>query len=187
MSHQRIIGIAGSFASGKDTLADRLVDDLGFVHYSLGDMVRKVAFAQRGSTERPILHEVADTMRRQHGGDYFMQLALQEGSATQAPGVIVTGIRTMGEANAIIAAGGQIVFIDAPAQVRYDRMRARQRDNETQLTLQQFIKNEETEWYAGPADTDFNLRGIKQIASATLQNTTGPDEFFARAKQSLGL
>lgn len=50
-----IIGLAGTFASGKDTVAHKLVEDFGYTHVSTGDMVRRVAQEKYGSIERPVL------------------------------------------------------------------------------------------------------------------------------------
>ena len=38
-----IIGLAGTFASGKDSLARALEEKFGICHISTGDIVRKVA------------------------------------------------------------------------------------------------------------------------------------------------
>lgn len=39
----QLIGLAGTFASGKDTLAKRLIETFGYEHASTSDMVRKIA------------------------------------------------------------------------------------------------------------------------------------------------
>src|SRR5688572_1777459 len=112
MQHSKIICIAGTFASGKDTLAKYLIDKFGFVHVSTGDMVRVEAQKQRGSIERPILFEVANKMRHTKGAGYFADQALKVGLEKGAPGVLINGIRSLGEAKAVRDAGGQVLFVD---------------------------------------------------------------------------
>lgn len=175
-----LIGIAGSFASGKDTIAHALEADYGFTHVSTGDMVREVAMRERGSIERPVLHEVATEHRFRDGAGVFVVHALEKPRP-----LVVTGIRSLGEAKALKAAGGVLLFIDAPVEVRYERMKARHRDAETELTLEQFKANEATEWHEGETDADFNLRDIKAMADIVLENVLPLEEFIAEAEKQL--
>lgn len=177
-----IIGIAGTFASGKDTIAHKLVEDFGYTHVSGGDMIREIAMKERGSIERPVLHEVADHYRQTYGADVFVKMQLEKPRPT-----VISGLRTLGEAKAVLAAGGTLLFIDAPIETRYERVISRNRDKETELTLEQFKANEEIELYAGPKDEDFNIRGIKDLADVVVENTLPLDEFVELTYKKLGL
>lgn len=179
-SKPQLIGIAGSFASGKDTVAHHLVEDFGFTHVSTGDMVREVAMRERGSIERPVLHEVADEHRHRDGAGAFVRHAL----AKPRP-LVITGIRALGEAKALKDQGGVLVFVDAPAEVRYRRMQDRHRDQETELSLEQFEANEAKEWHAGDGDADFNLRDIKTMADIVIDNVGHINEFIATVYKEL--
>lgn len=177
-----LIGVAGTFASGKDTVTHRLVDDFGFTHISTSDTVREVAMKERGSIERPVLQEVAPAYRKKHGAGIFVELALKASRP-----LVVTGLRSMGEAKAIKAAGGVVIFIDAPVELRYERMKARERDKEMHLTLEGFKANEAREWHVGDNDADFSLYGIKQMADYVFDSSAGRDEFTANVYRTLGL
>lgn len=178
----QIIGIAGTFASGKDTLAEYLAKDFGFTHVSTGDMVRKVAMDKYGSIERPVLAKTASELRYSQGAGALILEALAEPRP-----LVITGIRTLGEAKAVKNTGGQLVFVDAPVEVRYERVKSRARDNETELTLEQFIENEAGEMYSGPNDEDFNIRGIGEMADITLENNGPLESFIAMAYSKLDL
>lgn len=175
-----LIGIAGSFASGKDTVAHALEADYGFTHVSTGDMVRAAAQRERGSIERPVLFEVADAHRHRDGAGVFVLHALE----TSRP-LVITGIRSLGEAKALKAAGGMLLFIDAPAEIRYQRMQARHHDAETELSLEEFEANEHKEWHAGETDADFNLRDIKAMADVVMDNVLPLPEFMQRVLVAL--
>jgi len=177
-----VIGIAGSFASGKDTIAHALEADYGFTHVSTSDMVRAAAMRERGSIERPVLFEVATEHRHRDGAGVFVVHALEH----QRP-LVVTGIRSLGEVKALKAAGGILLFIDAPIEIRYERMKARHRDAETELTLEQFKANEAKEWHVGDDDADFNLRGVKAVADVVMENTVPIKDFIAEAEIHLNL
>lgn len=182
-----IVGISGSFSSGKDTLAKHLEEKYGFMSVSTGDIVREIAMAERGSTERPILHEVADELRHKYGGAILVERALDRyhNSIRNYAGVAITGIRSLGEAKSIKEIGGTLVFIDAPIEMRYKRMQSRQRDGETKISLQEFTKREEMELSTGMSDADFNLLEIEKIADIPLINMTSPEDFFKAADKAL--
>ena len=181
-SKYQLIGIAGSFASGKDTIAHYLAEDFSFTHVSTGDMVREVAQAERGSIEREILHEVADEHRHRDGAGAFVNHALEKPRP-----LVISGIRALGEANALKAAGGTLIFVDAPVEIRYDRMKARHRDNEVELSIEQFHANEEKEWHTGDGDADFNLRDIKAMSDIVIDNVMPLDDFIKNVYQKLSL
>jgi dephospho-CoA kinase len=176
----QLIGIAGSFASGKDTVAHHLEKDFNFTHVSTGDMVREVAMSERGSVERAVLHEVADEHRHREGAGAFVNHALQKPRP-----LVITGIRALGEAKALKEAGGTLIFIDAPVEIRYERMQSRHRDAEVGLSLEQFHANEEKEWHTGDDDADFNLRDIKAMADVIVDNVMPLDEFISTVYQKL--
>lgn len=180
--NNQLVGISGTFASGKDTVAEFLVKDFGFTHASTGDMVRKVAMEKYGSIERPVLHQTATELRYANGAGALVMEALKEPRP-----LVITGIRSLGEAKALKEAGGTLLFVDAPLEMRYERVRSRSRDNETALTLAEFKANEEKELYAGPNDEDFNIRGIGEMADITIQNILPLNEYIELAYSKLGL
>jgi dephospho-CoA kinase len=180
-SKPNLVGIAGSFASGKDTVAHRLAKDFGFTHVSTGDMVRAAAQRERGSVERPVLFEVANEHRHRDGAGVFVTHALENPRP-----LVITGIRSLGEAKALKAAGGTLLFMDAPVEVRYERMKARHRDHEVELSLEQFHANEAKEWHAGETDADFNLRDIRNMADVVFDEVLPIDESTAKACALLG-
>lgn len=182
MSMVEIIGISGTFASGKDTVAHQLAADFGFTHVSTGDMVRKVAAAKYGSIERPVLNKAATELRYTEGAGALVLEALKEPRP-----LVISGIRTIGEVKALKAAGGTLLYVDAPVKVRYERVKARARDTETELTLDQFIANEEKEMYAGPNDEDYNIRGIKLLADVVVDNVLPLDKLMPRVYSQLGI
>lgn len=188
-----IIGLAGTFASGKDTLAHYLVQHYNYLHVSTSDMVRQEALKERGSIERPVLHEVADNLRHTHGAGVMVDLAIKLFEAKLAEredykGLVVSGLRSLGEAKAIKAAGGTLVFTDAPIEIRYQRMVSRQRDAETKLTLDEFKAQEAKELEAvEDSDEAFNILGIRDMADVRLTNDADLDAYLRSALKALNL
>lgn len=184
-----IIGLSGTLSGGKDTLADHLQEKFGLMHISTGDIVREIAQVQEGSIERPVLFDVANELRHKYGGGVLVEKALDRyhNSIRNYAGVVITGVRSLAEAKAIKDLGGTLVYIDAPVELRYARMQARQRDGEARITLDAFKEREAKEMSSGISDADFNIRQIGETADITIVNDTTPEAFFTAAEKALSL
>ncbi|MDR2524422.1 MAG: AAA family ATPase [Candidatus Nomurabacteria bacterium] len=176
-----VIGVAGTNASGKNTLGGYLVKNFGYVHVSTGDMVRAEAMKQFGNIERETLQKVAPAYRQAKGAGVFVDLALDGG---QRP-IVVDGIRALGEARAVKKAGGVIVFVDADPTVRYRRMKGRARDAESQKTFEEFMQLDENERQAGAGEADYNVAAIRDLADIHLDNSGDPEDFYRQIREKL--
>jgi dephospho-CoA kinase len=186
----KIIGLAGTFASGKDTLAHHLVTRYNFLHVSTSDMVRAVAEAEYGNIERPTLVRTANELREKRGPGVLAELSLEryEEDQDKYDGVVVSGVRSLGEVEIIRKTGGTMVFVDAPMELRYQRIKARHRSNEEKLTFEQFKASEELEEHAvhdNPYVQD--LIGVKELSDVLLFNTNDVGAYLKDAEQKLGL
>lgn len=168
----KIIGVAGTFASGQDSVGKYLAEKHDFLYVSTSDMVRAEAIKRYGSIERPVLFKTATELRYERGGGVLSDLALEKFRANQGKykGVAITGIRSLGEAKAVQEAGGVMIFTDAPIEVRYERMRGRQRDGEAKITLEEFKQREADEATTGDNDADFNREAIRKRADYFITN-----------------
>lgn len=184
----RVIGLAGSFAAGKDSLAHFLEETHAIKHISTSDIVREKAKEKYGSVERPILYKTANELRDQHGSLVLGEMALQryEDFQTDFPGgVCVSGFRAWGEAEVIKRCGGIIVFVDAPAEVRYQRTISRARDGEMRSTFEEFLAREAKE--NGGVNKDYSIIGIKDRADIVLDNSGDIEQFLQQASEALSL
>lgn len=185
-----IIGLSGTFASGKDTLAHHLVQKHNFLHVSTGDMVRAVAESQYGNIERPTLVKTANELRDKRGPGVLAELAMERYHELkdEYSGVVISGVRSLGEANIIQTKGGIILFVDSPIETRYKRIKSRHRDNEELLSFEDFVRSEELEsnsTHDNPAVQD--IPGVKALADIIVFNEHEVDAYLADAEQKLGL
>ncbi len=184
-----IFGLAGTHASGKDTIADLLVDKYGFFHVSTGDIFRDEAMKRYGSIERPVLYKTANEIRNKDGHGAVSYLALdryEEVKDSHPNGLVVSGFRALAEAQVIKDAGGTIVFADAATDIRFKRLKDRARVEEGSLTRQEFDEREAAE--NGKTDPAFNILAIKDISGVLITND-GDDikAFKEEAEKALGL
>ncbi|RWZ79005.1 MAG: hypothetical protein EOT04_02460 [Candidatus Chaera renei] len=184
-----IIGISGTFASGKDTLSKFLSEHYGYFVESSGDLVRRLSMARHGSIERPDLRETAEYYRKTFGPRFLIDTQIKHYNEQKQnfSGLIIHGLRALGEAKAVKEAGGVLIFVDAPIEERYQRMLSRKRDQEVKLSLEEFKRAEALEWHGGDTDSDFNLAGIKQAADIVLENNGSLESFLSEAVNRLKL
>jgi dephospho-CoA kinase len=188
LSKPIIVGLAGTHASGKDTLADYLVDKYNLFHVSTGDLVREEAMRKYGSIERPVLYKTANEIRntRGHGALGHMAKELYDTVREKHPnGLVVSGFRAVAEAQAVKDEGGILLFVDAPERTRYERLVSRGRVEEGVLSFEEFKKREDDE--NGKVEQAFNILAIKDIADHVLINDGPLEEFITEAEKALGL
>jgi dephospho-CoA kinase len=173
----QLIGVAGTAGSGKDTVADLLSETFQLQNLSTGDLVRVITrWVYRQPHDfnpaRDELFRVANYVRNDISPETMVKLCILQAQVLQLPGAILSGLRSMGEAEAVRQAGGIIVGIDADPQIRYERMTARRRDTEAQWTLDEFLKQDEHENHGisdnGPGR---GIRAIIDSADALVTNS----------------
>lgn len=183
-----IIGLAGTFASGKDSLARHLEEKFNIKHISTGDIVRTYAQEKYGSIERPVLYKMANELRETKGAGILSELALEQYESFKESypgGVCVSGFRAWAEAEVIKKHGGVVLFTDAPVKERYIRTISRARDDEKFNTFEEFKAREAKE--NGEVNSEFSIAGIKPRADIVIDNAAPLEDFLAQAEKALGL
>jgi len=174
----KIIGLAGTLASGKDVVAELLAEKHGFLHVSTGDMLRAEKKHVFGNSPEALLKRndpFANKLRETRGPGVLVELAYKEyqHSKDKFPGgLVASGIRSIGEAEKIKELGGTLIFVDADRKIRYERAFARKRDvNDSSATFDEFVAMERSE---SPKDNEdksiINLLALNKIADIHLEN-----------------
>lgn len=180
-----ILAIAGTFCAGKNIGAEYLAERYGLLLVSTGDMVRAVSRRLHGNVERSTLIETANSLRKEQGAGVLAQLAIQEhkDKEDEFNGVVIDGIRSIGEAEEVLKHGGHIIYVDAAQEVRWQRAQARSRDGEEQ-SLAQFTKNENIELHGNGDDkTVINLLAVKDLSDRQIINQDSFGQYFADLEQ----
>ncbi len=195
-SKSKIIGVAGTLGSGKDTVGDVLTDECGFFHASTSDMLRAAKKKKYGDSPKALLlrgDPFANELRANRGPGVLVELAYEEYKANQDKypgGLVATAIRSIGEVEKIKELGGTMVFVDADPQIRYKRTFARKRDaNDNDASFEDFMAMEKSETDVPAGDkTVQNLPAMKDMADIVLENNGNDLAAFKKAaKKVLGL
>jgi dephospho-CoA kinase len=123
-----IIGLTGSFGAGKGWVADYLVTEKGFAHFSARTFIIAEITKRGLSIDRDSMIMVANDLRKNHGPTYIFEQLV--GMAKDHGGdCVVESIRAVAEAKYLKQEGGVVLGIDATPEIRYERIR--KRGNET--------------------------------------------------------
>lgn len=138
-----IIGLTGSYCSGKDTVADYIVKKHGFMHYSLSDIIRECMKEEGIEPTRENLIVFGTNLRKDKGNGVLAAKALEKMS--KDGNFCITSIRHPDEINELRKRNDFILInVDAPRQMRFERMRKRNRPGDPE-TLEKFIELEKRE------------------------------------------
>lgn len=193
-----IYGVAGTNASGKDTVMD-LLEEHGFLRFSTSDNLRQVSRAvfqstERGGNDTP-MGRLGNAARAAYPGG-MVEIGLLDWWARVAylpvdlrpKGLVIGSIRGVNEAKRLQQVGGKLIVTDATPQVRFSRIASRTREDDPP-TFEQFIAHEAAEMAVGETDpTLFGMAAVIEMADIVITNNHNDvAEFKAQAAETLGL
>lgn len=182
---KKIIGIAGTFASGKDAAAEFLVKQHGYLHVSTGDLIRAETAKRGHSIHRDNLVWVANKLRHTVDEGIFVDRALQKfNSDKSAKGIVITGIRHPGEVAKLKEHGGYLLFTDAPIEKRFKWAKSRGR-LEDKTTLSGFKQQEQRE-LAHPDPGGQSILAVRKLADIAVLNDSTEPAFFKSIEKAIG-
>jgi dCMP deaminase len=161
-----IIGLTGSYCSGKDTVADHISKKYGYKHFSLSDVIRDMMKEAGIEPIRENLIVFGTKLREENGNGVLAKKVL--GKTKDDGKYCITSIRHSDEVNELRKRSDFIlVNVDAPQDVRFGRMQKRKRPGDPQ-TLEKFIELEKKECQTSGAGQQ--LRKTANMADITFIN-----------------
>lgn len=189
---KRIYGVGGTNGAGKDAVSQLLVERHGYMYVSVSDVLRHEAERRGLPAERRHLSAISAEWRKKQGLGVLVTQAMAEFKAAGGDynGVIIGSLRNSGEADRIHELGGQVLWVDATPEIRYDRIRARNRGLEDDKTYEEFLAEEAAELHMPEGGDAAQLNGlaVKERADVILMNETSSlDELNTMIIEALDL
>jgi dephospho-CoA kinase len=181
MFKNKVVGVAGLPRSGKDSLAEYFVGQ-GYCAIGLGEIIRAESRLRHADKPDPIsvknMSETASWLRMKHGADYALNRALQEFNEIKdkkdCVGLLIVSVRAPVEVDFILAHGGELIWVEASDEVRYERnMSALRHGEKHDLDLDTFLKHESVQWKPRPElpiEAQMNMTYVKEKATIVLEN-----------------
>ena len=138
-----IIGLTGSNCSGKDTVAEYIVKNHGYGHFSLSDVIREIMAEEGIEPIRENLIVFGTKLRAENGNGVLAKKVLQK--IESGKNYCITSIRHSDEVLELKKRKDFVLInVDAPIEIRFDRMQKRKRPGDPQA-LDKFIELEKKE------------------------------------------
>lgn len=124
-----VIGLTGTLLSGKDTVS-RILKEKGFQAVVLSDIVREELKSCGIEVNRKAMQDMGNELRKEHGGHILAERALKKFQSYGTP-LIINGIRNLDEVKYLKENSDfKLIGVDAPLEMRWERLKARNRDAE---------------------------------------------------------
>ncbi len=171
-----IIGITGTLGAGKGTIVEYLVQEKGFVHFSVRGYITEEILRQGLDVNRDSMVLVANKLRANNSPSYIVD-QLYEQALLTGKNCIIESIRTPGEVESLRKKGNFLLFaVDAEPLLRYDRIIVRNSETD-RISYTTFVSNEEREMQS----TDPNKQNIGiciELADYTFYNNSSVTHLY---------
>jgi len=179
-----LLGITGAFGSGKSS-ASVFFATRGFTKIRLSDYLEKeVRKVESGTVTREMLQDMGNKMREEHGSGFLAEKALEHIAKEQLEHVVIDGIRTMGEVEALcLNPNFLLLAIVADRAVRFERLEKHPRREK--LTLESFAKLDYRDLGVGEKDTGLQTGLCIALADVFVENNGSEKLFEEKLSQYL--
>lgn len=163
-----IIGITGGYGSGKDSVADYLVNEKGLEKISLSDFLRRECEEEGMKLTRENLIDKGNELRSKFGPWILGKMARD--SMDPSKDYVVVSIRNPYEVKELKKSKGFIMlYVTGPDDLRYKRVNSRRRAGERYSSIEEFLEMEAREMESSDADSQ-NISKVADMAHIVLDN-----------------
>jgi dephospho-CoA kinase len=185
----KLIAIVGQEASGKDSYGEHL-GELGYMHVSAGDVIRARARAEGFSDpiSREVLSQVGDRLKQQFGPSPITESSIERHQQQQElypSGLVISGLRRVGELMAFKKHGAVVVWLDASTELRFNNQSSRARGDNQDF---EDFKAQGDKEYFGTTDggaSGVNLQAVEALADIKVPNKGTLIDLYTNADKAL--
>ena len=157
MNKQIIIGITGTLGAGKGEIVNYLVNEKGFIHFSVSDYLKEEINKRKLPINRESMRIVANEIRTKYGAGFIVDFLYKKAKITNKNSIIES-IRTLGEINTLKEKGNFYLFaVDADPKIRFERIKKRESEKDN-VNFKEFINAERKEMNS----TDPSKQNLKE-------------------------
>jgi dephospho-CoA kinase len=122
-----IVAICGTLLAGKGVVVE-ILKSRGFQHISVRSLIKEELEKRDLPPTRKNLMDMGNLMRKEHGGQYWVSMALDKYKSYDAP-LIIESLRNMSEVDWLRKnCNCFIIGVDAPFETRWERLKNRNVD-----------------------------------------------------------
>lgn len=182
----KIVGLAGTNGSGKDTVGQILAKDYGFFIVSATEMLEDELKNRGLPFERKNKRKVGNEWRERYGLSAIVDRAIEQAESANTDKLAVGSLRHPAEAKKVKESGGIVIWVDADPQVRYDRIQSNNRGRiEDKKTFEQFLQEEQDEMHSSGHAAEISGAGVKKLSDFFVENNGSKQKLIEQIKSQL--
>ena len=179
-----IIGITGTLGAGKGTIVDYLVNERGFLHFSVRAFISEEIVRRGMMVNRDSMVVVANDLRRNNSPSYITDCLYEQAMEANRNSVIES-IRTPGEVYSLRKKGRfLLISVDADPKIRYDRI-SRRKSETDHIDYETFLENERREMTSDDPNAQ-NLAKCIEMADLKFLNNGTIEQLNRQVEAAMG-
>lgn len=178
MNRKIIIGLAGQIASGKDTVANYIVEKYGGVSLSFSDPLRDILKRARLPIIRENFAWLAQSLVDKFGGDVISKIIGKEIEESDKEIFVLPNIRRNDDVSYFKEWPGYVlVGIETDDKVCYERLIKRgQKEDDKTKTWEEFLKDRKL-------STEVEIEGLIKKSSIVLNNNGNLEDLYKQVDE----
>jgi cytidylate kinase len=189
-NYMKLLGISGTNGAGKDSIGEFLASHHNWLFVSVTEILRDELRRRDMPIEREHLRSLSAEWRKQYGLGTLIDKAVDiyNQHKKEYAGLVVSSLRNPGEADEVHRLGGRVIWVDADAKTRYQRITSRARGTEDKKSFDEFLTEEQAEMQHSGHEATLSMEGVKAKADIFIENN-GDDlaNFHMQIEKNLGL
>ncbi len=180
-----IIGITGTLAAGKSTVANILVEK-GFKHYSVRKFLIEEIKRKGLEINRDNMILIGNELRGRYSPSYIAE-QLYSVAKIKGGNSVIESLRNPSEVEALREKGEfYLIAVDADPKVRYERSDIRNEETDgKEISFEEFLSGEQREMES-PDPTKQNIKKCVEMADFVIDNEGSTEELIDKIGGILG-
>ena len=172
-----VIGLVGEIGGGKTAVSEHLKEKYSASQHRFSQILMDILDRLHLPHDRELLQNLGHSLRESLGDDVIVKAFEQDLNREDSDIIIVDGIRYWNEVELLRKFKPSVlIYVTAPADVRYGRCKVRGEKGESSITFEEFTQNENRE-------TERFVSEIGEKADHKLENTGSLEELLEQVDE----
>lgn len=175
-----VIGLSGRIGSGKGTVSEYLQEKYGAKDLVFSDILKDILNRLDIPVTRYSLQQLGRSLRDGLGADVLVKAMKGDIAKSKAKVLLIDGVRYLNEARLVKSFPKYtLIFIDAPLEVRYNRVVKRGTRGEASMSFSDFKRKDN-------APTEAEITEVQEFSDSLISNTGTIKELQSTIDELMG-